>query len=140
MADTLRVVRGQRLEFPVAPDHPLAAHQGLRAPTREELLKHPFYAAVVQRQTRLAAANVSGALTNSILDGILRSIGFGNEIVLNGTNIIVEPGGYLSIKGSWNWLTANEFIIEDGGLVYVYSGLAALPAFLLLKCNTFGSR
>lgn len=139
MTEVLRVVRGQRFDFPVAPDHPLARHQTLRAPTRQEILQHPFYAGVVARQTKLANANPSETLTNAILDGLITYVGFGHEIVLNGQNIVVEDGGYMQIAGSWTWLTANEFVVKSGGVVSVTCSDPTIPAFLLLRCNTFGS-
>jgi hypothetical protein len=139
MTEVLRVARGQRFDFPVAPDHPLARHQTLRSPTRHEILQHPFYSAVVARQTELANANPSETLTNAIVDRLIAYLGFGHEIVLNGRNIVVEDGGYMSIAGSWTWLTANEFVVKSGGVVSVTCSDPAIPAFLLLRCNTFGS-
>jgi len=62
----------------------------------------------------------------------------GHEIVFNGQNLIVEEGAYMSIRGSWTWLTVNDFVVRDGGVVRVYSSDTSLPAFLLLRCNSFG--
>jgi hypothetical protein len=139
MTEVLRITRGHRFDFPVAPDHPLARYQALRSPTRLEMLQHPFYSAVVARQTKLANANPSETLTNAIVDRLIAYVGFGHEIVLNGQNIVVEDGGYMSIAGSWTWLTANEFVVKSGGVVRVTCSDPAIPAFLLLRCNSFGS-
>jgi hypothetical protein len=138
MVQEIRIARGQCFEFPVPPSHPLAQYQRLRAPSRDELLQHPFYSAVIERQIQLAPANPSEEVRNSIIDGIIGLIGFGHEIVLDGQNIIVEEGAYMSIRGSWTWLTANEFVVRDGGVVRVNSADPSFPAFLLLRCNTFG--
>ena len=139
MTEVLRVARGERFDFPVAPDHPLARHQKLRSPTRQEVLKHPFYSALVAQQTKLANANPSETLTHAIVDRLISYVGFGHEIVLNGQDIVVENGGYMQIAGSWTWLTANKFVVKSGGVVRVAWSDPAFPAFLLLRCNTFGS-
>jgi len=138
MAQDIRIARGQCFQLPVAPNHPLAQFQSLRTPTRDEILAHPFYSAVVDHQVSIAPSNPSPVLKNSIIDSIISVIGMGHEIVFNGQNLIVEEGAYMSIRGSWTWLTVNDFVVRDGGVVRVYSSDTSLPAFLLLRCNSFG--
>jgi hypothetical protein len=130
MSKDIRIKRGESFEFPVPPSHPLARHQRLRVPSRDDVLKSTFYSAAVERQISLIPARSSESLRNSILDGIIGSIGVGNEIVLDGQNIIVEEGAYMSIKGSWTWLTANSW----SGTVAWFASIAPIQVFPPFCC------
>jgi hypothetical protein len=136
MARTLYVKQGHQLEFPVPADHELAGNQELRAPTRDEILQNPFYSSVVAQRAAQAKGQVR---RESIIDSIIGRIGLGWVFHLPEYDITVQSGGVLSIQGSWNWMQTGNFIIEPGGLVRVYTTDPQVPAFLLLKCSSFGT-
>jgi hypothetical protein len=145
MSKTLYVRKGRPLEFPVSANHELAGHQEIRMPAREEILQNSFYARIVQEHVATLApggrSRSSGntALTNSVTDRIIARIGPSWIYNLPNFDIVVETDAVMYIRGSWNWMYAGNFIVQPGGLVQVFSTDSQLPAFLLLKCSSFGT-
>jgi len=54
MSASIHVKRGETLQLPVAPGHPLAKFQSVRAATLKDLIHHPFYSKVIEHRMNIS--------------------------------------------------------------------------------------
>jgi hypothetical protein len=142
MTVPIHLKRGERLEFPLAPTHPLASAQSFRLATREELFKNPFYSRVMEYRTgvyhrQIVAQNPHATLSAAAREILVSQLAsqVGPVGFYNFANITVESGATLSYHGNFHWVIAHNVTIHDGGQVYVYCDDPTIPATLVLTCD-----
>jgi hypothetical protein len=146
MSASIHVKRGETLQFPVAPSHPLARFQSVRAATQKDLVNHAFYSKVIEHRMNIskvqlvAQRGISAELPKETHQLILQSIiwKIGPIQIYQLEDITVDTGGTLIYFGNYHSVSARNVTIQNGGIVRCYCSDPTISATLSIVCEQFG--
>jgi hypothetical protein len=146
MSASIHVRSGETLQFPVAPNHPLARIQSVRAATEKDLVNHAFYSKVIKHRMEISRAQqvaenrISAELSKEAHQHILQSViwKIGPIQTYQLDEITVDNGGKLIYFGNYHAVSARNVTIQNGGIVRCYCSDPTISATLLIVCELFG--